>query len=155
MALGTAPQISVRQALPDGDEVPRSEIELSGVATGVIVSGAVLEAGVACDRGFLVFLTDDVPYEETLSIHLLDRAGQLVDSATLGRAYATGVFTGLALQQPDVVNFRFTGGHAWSVQVLSRPQLRLPFVAEAPGVSRRSGFRRHFVVRAVAAASGR
>jgi hypothetical protein len=92
-------------------------------------------------------MTDDVPFEETLSIHLLDERLDLLDSAFLGAPYSTGSFSDLDIAGSSTVQFRFIGDTTWSVEVLPRPVLRMPFVPDAPGVKRRFGFARHFVVR--------
>lgn len=150
--LRAAPEISLRRCAANDDAPPRSEVIVAGAPTGSTVAGAVLEAAVGCDAGFLLFVTDDVPYEDALSIHLVDAKGQCIDSARLGRAYSSGRFADLRLEPPDRVRFRFTGGLDWSVRMLSQPQWRLPFNAEAPGVVRPFGFRRRFVVQAEATA---
>ena len=128
------------------DEAPRSELLVDGRATGVILDGGVLEAAVQWHDQHLLFITDDVPYEEALRIVLIDASLQSVDTAELGAAYSTGSFTDLALLPPDTVSFRFIGGTTWTVRLLQQDQFRLPFVSEPRGVSRRLGFTRRFVV---------
>ena len=82
-----------------------------------------------------------------LSIHLLDGRLDLLDSATLGAPYSTGSFSDLDIEASSTVRFRFIGDTTWSVEVLPHPVFRLPFVPDAPGVRRRAGFARHFIVR--------
>lgn len=126
---------------------PASEILVDDTPTGAVVGGAFLEAAIRCNEVFLLFMTDDTPFEEFLSIHLLDGHWQLLDSARLGAAYSTGSFSALRLTPPDSVRFRFIGDTDWTVEMLRRPGFRLPFVGDAPGVSRAIGFSRHFIVR--------
>lgn len=94
----------------------------------------------------LIFLTDDIPYEETLSIYLLDGELNYLDSATLGGMYSTGFFSLQVMSAPNVVQFRFIGDIEWSVELLREPEFRLPFISEPIGVSRKFGFSRHFKI---------
>lgn len=71
---------------PASDE-PRSEVWVANQPTGTIVSGSVLEAAVRCGPRWLLFVTDGVPYEDMLAIHLLDEHGRLRDSARIGGPY--------------------------------------------------------------------
>jgi hypothetical protein len=131
------------------DAPPMSELIDQGQPTGVVLPGAVLEAAVALDQsvsGHLLFLTDDIPYEEALRIILLGPRFELLDQAEIGGAYTTGSFSGLSLSPPDTLRFRFMGDADWSVRVLPRPALYVPCLSESRGVSRPWGWRRHFVV---------
>ncbi|QJI27300.1 hypothetical protein HKK55_00790 [Pseudomonas sp. ADAK18] len=143
-----ASEVSVRYQ-PDADEnvIPTSEVLLQGIASGTLISGAVLEAAVQWRSFYLLFLTDDVPFEEGLNIHLLDERGALLDSATLGGAYSSGHFHDLLLGDGDTLSFRFIGDTTWHLELLQHPQFRLPLVSEPAGVSRRLGFSRHFILR--------
>ena len=144
MKLHIATEFSVRAM--QGAEPPQAEIYVDGVASGTVVPGAVLEAAVACDGMTLLMLTDDVPYEDMLSIHLLGAQLQLLDSARIGAAYATGAFSSLTLLAPNRVRFRFIDNVDWWVEVFSAPSFRLPLVGEAKGVTRSHMFSRHFLV---------
>ena len=128
-------------------EPPQSAVVIGGSPSGTVVPGAVLEAAVRADGCWLLFMTDDTPFEEMLSIHLLDRHGRLLDSALLGGPYSTGSFGALELAPPATIRFRFIGDTVWTVEILPRPAFRLPLIPDAPGVSRKFGFSRHFVVR--------
>jgi hypothetical protein len=44
---------------------PTSEILISGKATGKTVHGPILEVAVSCNDCYLLFMTDDVPNEES------------------------------------------------------------------------------------------
>ena len=136
--------IELRQAVEG--KPPSSEVIISGHRTGTFVGGAVLEAAVECDGRLLLFMTDDTPFEETLSIHLLSENGSVLDSARLGGPYTTGSFTALMLQQPNRVGFRFIGDVDWVVEVLAEAAFRLPLAGDPPGIRRPLGFSRHFVV---------
>lgn len=141
-----SPQLSLRPLPQPADAAPRAELLRDGRPTGCTVPGAVLEFAVDIGGHHLLFLTDDVPYEELLSIVLLDAGFQLLDSASIGRAYHSGLFAHPRLVEPARVEFEFMGNGSWAVDVLAAPRLRLPFVPDAAGVSRPFGLHRHFTV---------
>ena len=141
------------QALPvtpgrEAYEERRSRLLRHGADTGTVVPGTVLEAQIALDRGWLLFTTHDIPFEEGLDITLLDAACTVIDGAALFAAYATGTFRNLVLAAADTVVFDFFGPRSWRVRLLGKPQFRLPvpWLVEPPGVHRKFGFTRHFAV---------
>jgi hypothetical protein len=131
----------------DEGEIPTSEVLVNGTSTDKLISGAVLEAAVQWENCYLLFMTDDVPFEEMLSIHLLDDQLNILDSALIGSPYSSGSFSSLELSEPNTVRFHFIGDTTWSLELLSRPGFRVPFISEPPGVKRPLGFSRHFIVR--------
>jgi hypothetical protein len=141
-----ASEVSVRQVEQASDEPPLCEVVLNGVGTGHRVAGAVLEAAVAHAGDYLLFLTDDVPFEDMLSIHLVDATGRLLDTARIGAMYSTGAFSGPELRDPGIAAFRFSGDTEWTVEVFPEAKMQLPFVSDAPGVTRPLALRRRFRV---------
>lgn len=139
------------------DALPASEVRIDGHRTAEPLPGLVLEAAFECqgigDARFLLFLTDDVPFEDFLHIHLLDASLRLIDSASLGAMYSTGSFRLVGEPAGHVLRFRFFDDDEWSLELLDAAGLRLPFVGEPTGVHRRFGFSRQFRLRAEAPAS--
>ncbi|MRW94325.1 hypothetical protein GJ699_30555 [Duganella sp. FT80W] len=121
-----------------------SELLLNGAATGLIVTGAILEAAVEW-RGYrIAFFTNDIPFEESLRIYMFDVNMAQIDAAVLGAMYSTGTFAELALHSPDTLTFRFFGGILWCMVLLSEQEFALPFLSDPSGVSRDLKFFRHF-----------
>jgi hypothetical protein len=142
-----APEVSVRLKVPLADDVvPVSELLLAGRPTGTDLEGGLLEAGIALDDGFLIFLTEGVPEEERLSIYLVDASGRLLDRANIGQWYTAAAFSGLEIDSDDTLRFRFLGDGHWRLRLLPGGGLRLPLVPEAPCVTRPFGFTRRFVL---------
>lgn len=147
MELRQLETITVKVLNPDKDkEVPRCEILQNWVPVGKHVAGAVLEAAIQWRELYLLFLTDDCPFEETLNIHLLDEKFNALDSATMFWMYSTGMFESLQLIQPNIVQFCFFGDRTWAVELLRKPAFRLPFITEPCGVWRRWSFSRRFKI---------
>lgn len=142
-------ELRVRPVEAADEAAPRCELVLDGRPTGHRVEGAVLEAAVSCGDGrLLLFLTDDVPQEDALTVLLLGPDLALLDAATLGAMYATGRFEALQLREPDRIGFRFIGEADWEIGLLRSPQLALPGgLGDPAGVKRPWALRRHFVVR--------
>ncbi|EOC5689766.1 hypothetical protein ACLF30_002170 [Cronobacter sakazakii] len=113
----------------------RSEVVRDGNNPGVIVSGEILEASVQInEQRYVLFLTDDVIFEESLTIALLDLREGTKEIVWLGHEYATGYFEALAVTA-DSINFRFIDEYLWTVTVSDAPRLRLPFVSDPQGVN--------------------
>ncbi|AYH00917.1 hypothetical protein F6Q07_16520 [Pectobacterium parmentieri] len=125
------------------------EVLLNGKATGVKVSGKVLEAAVKVDDVlYLIFLTDDVVFEESLNIFLigLGRNNTVVDYASIGAMYSTGMFKNIRIASSDSVVFDFMDDVRWKVIVHASPKLRVPFINEDKRVARPVGFKRYFSI---------
>lgn len=136
------------QPAPAHGAVPRSEICIVGKPTGCRVAGRVLEAAVEVGGRYLVFLTEGVPMEELLSIHLISADGRLLDTASVGQIYSPGIFADLALAPPCEVRFRFLGDVQWTVEVQDSPRRAWPLGGEVPAVTRPFSFQRWFRVHA-------
>ena len=136
---------SARLASPPTEtELPTSELLLDGEPTGLMVTGAILQAAVEWHDYRIAFFTDDIPYEDMLRIYMFDLDMALVDAAVLGAMYSTGTFDALTLQPPDRLTFRFFGGTVWRMVLLAEPEFALPFVSDPRGVSRKFKLSRQF-----------
>lgn len=145
MRLLSTSEFSTRLATPYTDAaLATSELLLDAKPTGLIVTGAVLEAAVEWHGYRIAFLTDDIPFEDMLRIYMFDANMALVDSAVLGAMYSTGTFAELSLQPPNALTFRFFGGTIWRMVLLAELEFSLPFFSDPRGVSRKLKFFRHF-----------
>jgi hypothetical protein len=138
-------EFTTRLATPYTDtDLASSELLLDGKPTGLIVTGAVLEAALEWQGCRLAFLTDDIPFEDMLRIYLFDPNMALIDEAVLGAMYSTGTFAELRLQPPNAMTFRFFGGIVWRAVLLAEREFALPFFSDPSGVSRKFKFFRYF-----------
>lgn len=144
--------LSIRPRAPTPGEAPTADLLVNGRPAARTVPGAVLELAVAVGGRHLLFLADDVPFEEVLTILLLGANLRTLDSASIGCACQAGMFGQPRLIAPRRVEFAFSGDGTWAVEVLDTPRLRIPFVPDAPGVSRPLGLLRHFIVSLTASA---
>lgn len=116
-----------------------------GAETGTVLPGVVLEAQFALGDEALLFLTYDVPFEEALTICLLDPRDRLAERVTLGGPYTTGHLHDLRIEGPDRLRFRFFGGAPYRLVISSRPRWRVPILSDPPG-ARRLAFRRRLLL---------
>lgn len=125
---------------------PRSEITVKGTELKVIVNGVDLEACIKYDERYLVFTTDDCPFEESLNIYLLSGESEIIDSATAFWPYGTGSFKLLSIKEPDLVQFKFFGEENWQIEIFKSKKFYIPYISEPSGVWRKFKFWRSFGV---------
>ena len=117
-----------------------SYIVLNGEKTNKKIEGSYLEFCVKSNDKYLVFMTDDIPGEDTLRIHLLDIGLNLIDFAKIGSIYSTGSFRNPVIESQDKIAFNFIGDTKWIVELLAEKETRLPFISSLKGVSRKNMF---------------
>ncbi|WJW93795.1 hypothetical protein QVH37_17680 [Enterobacter pseudoroggenkampii] len=94
----------------------QSDVVLNGKSTGINVPGQVLEAAVQVnEQRYILFLTDDIIFEESLTIALIDVHDGLKEIVRLGNEYSTGTFADLQVTD-DSVDFRFIGDYIWTLK---------------------------------------
>lgn len=121
-------------------ELATSFATIAGRTAEEPLEGTVLEACVQHGNQYLLFLTDDIPFEDSLHIHLLDESLNRIDTVTLGAAYTTGHFRNLTCQDSGRITFEFFGDCVWEIVMLPKKRLRLPFVSGPKGVSWQKGW---------------
>ena len=136
--------IALRPAGPDEAGRLTSRVWEGGAETPLVVVGEELEAVVAVDGRLVLFVAYGDPYEDSLSIYLVE-AWRVLDRAVLGAMGATGRFGGLRLDPPSTILFSFFAGRDWELTLSDRPRLGLPW--PAPGLSRPGAWRRWFGLR--------
>ncbi|HEY6527760.1 MAG TPA: hypothetical protein VIZ65_03630 [Cellvibrionaceae bacterium] len=120
----------------DDQRLPLSKLIHNGQPVGVPIEGAVFEACVRVMDSYVLFMTDDIPSEDTLRIYRFDAQIHTRECVTLGAAYSTGAFVLRQLIEPDQLTFNFFGGGLWRLRILAKPQLHFPFLSDPKGVSR-------------------
>jgi len=147
MSLQKTDTITLVEIIPPTDTTPPScELAINGKPTGQRVEGCCLEMAFLYGTGYLVIMNHDCPFEETLSIYLLDSSGILQDSAHIFWMYCTGFLTNVQIQQPNKILFEFFENAIWTLHILKEPEFRLPFFSEPTGVHRPLGLKRYFVI---------
>lgn len=105
------------------------------------LEGTVLEACIQHGNRYLLFLTDDIPFEDSLHIHLLDEDLNRIDTVTLGAPYTTGHFRNLKCDDFGGLTFEFSRivcGRSWCCRKSGYGFRLFPARKVFPG--RRGGF---------------
>ncbi|MGY5955788.1 hypothetical protein ACUY4R_003705 [Kosakonia sp. BK9b] len=124
----------------------QSAVLIAEEVTNITVPGLLLEAAIQVDdTRYLLCLTDDVIYEESLTIALIDIRHGVLEIVHIGQMWATGFFENLIVDAAHI-RFRFLGEGEWVVKIASTPRLRLPFFSDPPGVTRSPGLRKYLSI---------
>ena len=131
---------------PTGD-MPQSRLTLGAHQT--TISGIRLEAAYLLEdddpiAGYLFFSSDDVLYEDVLTITLTDPDLRILDLAWIGAPYDTALWQGVRIAGPGTIDFSLDQDGAWRVTILPRPEWRLPLPGTDGWIWRKMQFRRHF-----------
>ncbi|MFY0524789.1 hypothetical protein ACN28I_17055 [Archangium gephyra] len=82
-----------------------------GRETGLEIHAAVLNAQFSMKPDlYLLFFTDDCPYEEELQIILLDKHLKLMDGVKLGGMYTPGILSDIREEGENQLSFAFFSG---------------------------------------------
>ncbi len=125
---------------------PKSQLWINGKAIDSIIEGVICEACINYGEFYLVFTTNDCPYEESLNIHFLDRNFRALDHAILVWPYSTGSFVLLDVIEPNLVTFKFFEDSIWEIELYSNKRVVVPYFSEPRGVWRSFKLKHYFKV---------
>ncbi len=105
----------------------KSEVCIHGKNTGITIPAAYLETAILLDDGrYLLFVTEDVPYEESLELLLIDIKQDIQEQMTIAVPYGSGTLREMRLYE-NHIEFSYFSDETWRVKVLSSRFFRLPF----------------------------
>lgn len=120
-----------------------SEVYFDTKPSGIIIFGKVLEAAFHIDNDrYLIFTTDDVLFEESLTITLLSSNKGVVEVVHLSGEYASGTFENVSTDK-EIVHFQFIDDVRWTIKISRSPHFRIPFMSEPRGVKRSPGLKKY------------
>ena len=123
-----------------------SEAIVGDKPTGITIDGQVLEAAVKVDSDrYILFTTDDVIFDESLTVTLISLSKGKLESLQIGNEYSSGSFEQLSVHD-EYICFNFIGHSVWVIKVNGSPKLRFPFVSDTHGVKRSSGLKAHLSI---------
>ncbi|MGL6312718.1 hypothetical protein [Vibrio sp. WXL103] len=124
---------------------PRMRIINTTTKESTYITGAYLEAQYATRDGYLLFITEDCPFEETLYIFYLRHDLLIQDCIELSTPYSPGILNVIDDENEDFVQFSFfTPEERWQLAILSKPSfgaLKLAYPAKRYPFSRRLGLK--------------
>lgn len=84
-----------------------STLFFRGESCQIDVSGLSLEEQFKIDSFYLIFITDNCPYEEYLYIYLLNQKISIIDSLNVGLPYTPGLLKNIKLISNNTIDFDF------------------------------------------------
>ena len=123
---------------------PKSEITIEGTKLKLAINGVFLELCIEYTEGYLVFTTDDCPFEESLNIYLLSGEDKIIDNATIFWPYGSGSFKLLRVIDPDLVQFKYFSDKDFEIKIFKNKRFYVPYISEPSGVWRKAKFWRSF-----------
>lgn len=115
-------EFNIAPVVNEKDEAYKSYVVLNRFRTKTKIGGIVLETCLRIYDYYLVFMTYDCPFEESLHISLLDKEGCLLEKKDIFAAYYTDNFSDLKLYPPNIVTFDFLYKGLWRIEILSIPK---------------------------------
>ena len=113
-------------------KVPQSELLWQGEPIGLKVDGIFIEKQYRTEVWYLLFLTENLPYEEGLHIYLLNSERRLLDALELGGPYASAILKDVKPERETALTFSFFGGDQWRLEVRRVPQAGLNLTLFSP-----------------------
>jgi hypothetical protein len=139
MTISKTTAFKVKAVHDSPNETPFIDFIFTPSGKQLTLSGVYLEAQFAVGNDFILFITDDCPFEERLSIYYLDPAAELLDSLQLCVWYTPGILTNLRIKQPNQLHFSFfDASENWVLSVLSKPEIQ--FWANSHPITRKRPF---------------
>ncbi|PCM44932.1 hypothetical protein [Marinobacter sp. ANT_B65] len=129
----------------DDSQTPCLQLIKGDEPFGSPQKGALIEAQYQVDDDrYLLFITDDVPYEETLRIYLIAGNAEVLDSLEFGGYLANGTLEGLNVVGEQSIEFSFIHEKRCRLTVKSDSGWKKPLTF-TPGVSRPGGLKKRFL----------
>lgn len=103
------------------DQPPKLILKLNSNLS-IEVTGAILEAQYTDGNRHILFVTEDIPFEETLHIYLLNSNLEPIDNLSLSAIYSPGILKDLSITQPNKISFSFFNAQEkWQLEIFDRP----------------------------------
>ncbi len=116
---------------PDYDNT--SNLYYQGRGTGVILEGLYLAAQYKFNNKYILFLTEDCPFEEGLFIYLVDQALNILDRAEISIQFAPGILADLKIENDHEISFSFfSNDEKWTLTILPTPKRVFTFGLKVP-----------------------
>lgn len=129
----------------ENSQIPRLQLMRGGTPFGGPLDGALIEDQYQVDTNrFLLFITDDVPYEETLRVYLIADDAEVLDALEFGGYLANGSLEGLSVVDQRTVEFSFIHKKRCRLTVQPDSSWKKP-LSLTPGVSRPGGLKKRYL----------
>lgn len=94
----------------------KSKLCIYGKDTGIIISAYYLETAILLDDGrYLLFVTEDVPYDEYLELLLININHGIQEKITIALPYGSGTLREMRLYE-NYIEFSYFSDEVWRVE---------------------------------------
>lgn len=129
----------------EDSQIPCLQLLKDGQPFGDPQKGALIEAQYQVDaKCYLLFVTDDVPYEETLRLYLITCDAEILDSLVFGGYLANGTLEDLNIVGERSIEFSFIHKKRCRLTVNPDSRWKKPLTF-TPGVSRPDGLKKRYL----------
>lgn len=105
------------------------EIVIGHKPSNILIRGKILERAVSVDENrYVIFTTDEVIFEESLNIYLIELGKGVVDQLFIGQSYQTDIFSGLKIVNESSLSFSFLG--SWTLEVYAKAKFGIGINSE-------------------------
>ncbi|WP_010111406.1 hypothetical protein [Acinetobacter sp. P8-3-8] len=105
------------------------EMVIDHKPSNILIRGKILERAVSVDENrYVIFTTDEVIFEESLNIYLIELGKGVVDQLFIGQAYQTDIFSGLKIVNESSLSFSFLG--SWTLEVYAKAKFGIGINSE-------------------------
>lgn len=110
-----------------------STLYYQGRDTGLILSGLYLHAQFKSDNKYILFLTEDCPFEEGLYIYFIGPSFKILDRAEIGMPYIPAILGHLKIENDHEISFTFfSNDEKWTLSILPAPKRVLTHGLKVP-----------------------
>lgn len=105
--INTGVSLSIVEPIKE-DKETLCEVLIANKKTGIFIRGKVIEEIIYISEGrYLIFTTDDVIFEETLNIYLIELGRGVLDKLWIAQPYNTDIFSGVKIIDDQTLSFNF------------------------------------------------
>lgn len=123
MSIRQTDEFKIKNIIENPNEIPRLQLENIRLNRSIEVSGKILEAQYGVNDHFLLFTTEDCPFEEALHIYYLSPQLEVLDALELSAMYTGGMLGDLAVDNGNAIRFSFfEKDESWTLKVLPKPE---------------------------------
>lgn len=110
----------------DPDQETWCEVLFKQKKTDIFIRGKVMEEALyIAENRYLIFSTDEVIFEESLNIYLIEIGRGVLDKRWIGQPYTTDCFSGVNIIDHQTLSFSFLYLRDWKLSVYPKARLKL------------------------------
>lgn len=119
----------------------QSKVYLNGQVTDLLLSGAYLEACLRVYGYYIVIMTHDLPFEQSVLIYLINDHLQVIEHIEIADPDLYDSYTGMEYAAPNHIDLHFARRWILRVSILKNKQISLESYKDKKWVKKQKNFR--------------